>query len=203
MPRIPAPERRTILVHAALAVVAEHGVAAATTRAIVAEAGMSLASFHYAFESRNELMAELIRYVVGQEEVAILGGGPQKGLPAGGTVRDFIVAGLLDYLDYLRRDPQRETAMLELTHFALRSPDMAYLAREQYERYFSLAASVLEQAAEWTGSTWDRPVADVARILVALTDGLTLAWLVNKDDAAAASVIDFAADTVAGLARNA
>lgn len=202
MSRIPAPERRTALVHAALTVIAEHGVAAATTRAIVAEAGMSLASFHYAFSSRDELMAEVIRYVVCQEELAILGGGVTTVIPAGGTMRDFIAAGLHDYADLLRRDPQREKAMFELTHFALRSPGMAHLAEEQYERYFTLAAAALEQAAEWTGCTWDRPVADIARILVALTDGLTLAWLVTGDDAAAASIIEFAADTVAGLSRN-
>lgn len=202
MSRIPAPERRTALVHAALTVVADRGVAGATTRAIVAEAGMSLASFHYAFASRDELMTELIHFVVGQEEAAILGGGVTTQLPAGSTMRDFIAEGLGDYLALLRRDPQREKAMFELTHFALRSPDMAHLASEQYDRYFTLAAAALEQAAVWTGCSWDRPVADVARILVALTDGLTLAWLVTKDDAAAASIIDFAADSVAGLSRN-
>lgn len=200
MPRIPAAERRIALVHAALTVVAEHGVTAATTRAIVAEAGMSLASFHYAFASRDDMMAELIRYVVSQEEVAILGGGTE--LPTDGSMRDFIAAGLGNYLDLLRRDPQREKAMFELTHFALRSPGMTPLAQEQYDHYFTLAAAALEQAAEWTSCSWDRPVADVARILVALTDGLTIAWLVNRDDAAAASIIEFAADTVAGLSRH-
>lgn len=201
MPRIPAPERRSALVHAALTVVAERGVAAATTRAIVAEAGMSLASFHYAFASRDELMAELIRYVVSQEEVAILGGGEQTGLPKDATMRDFIYAGLQGYLDLLRTDPLREKAMFELTHFALRSPEMTYLAKEQYDHYYSLAAASLEQAAVWGGCEWQRPVAEVARILVAVTDGLTIAWLVNRDDKAATSIIEFAADTVAGMAR--
>ena len=53
MPRIPAAERRVALIEAGLRVVAREGLAAASTRAIVAEAGMSLASFHYAFESRD------------------------------------------------------------------------------------------------------------------------------------------------------
>lgn len=201
MPRIPAPERRSALIQAALTVVAERGVTAATTRAIVAEAGMSLASFHYAFASRDELMAELIRYVVSQEEVAILSGGDPSGLPEDGTIRDFVYAGLQGYLDLLRADPLREKAMFELTHFALRSPEMTYLAQQQYDHYFALAAEALEQAAVWGGCEWDRPVADVARILVAVTDGLTIAWLVDKDDTAATSIIEFAADTVAGMAR--
>ena len=203
MPRIPAPERRSALVHAALRVVAERGVTAATTRAIVAEAGMSLASFHYAFSSRDELMAELIRYVVSQEEVAILGGGVWQDLPVGGTIRDYVYTGLRGYVDLLRRDPLREKAMFELTQYALRSPGMTFLAQEQYDHYFALAATALEHAADLTGCQWDRPTEDVARLLVALTDGLTIAWLVNKDDTAAISIIEFAADAVAGMARTA
>ena len=60
MTRIPVADRRTALVQAALRVVARDGVAAASTRRIVGEAGMPLASFHYVFESRDELMAQLI-----------------------------------------------------------------------------------------------------------------------------------------------
>src|SRR5699024_6117672 len=54
--RIPVAERRGALLTAAFTVIASRGLAAASTRAIVAEAGMSLASFHYAFDSREELL---------------------------------------------------------------------------------------------------------------------------------------------------
>ncbi|MFP3394334.1 TetR family transcriptional regulator, partial [Brevibacillus sp. SIMBA_076] len=60
MTRIPVADRRMALVQAALRLIARDGVAAATTRRIVAEAGMPLASFHYVFSSRDELMGELI-----------------------------------------------------------------------------------------------------------------------------------------------
>lgn len=196
MVHIPAAERRDALVQAALRVVAEGGVTAATTRAIAAEAGMPLASFHYVFDSRDELMAHLVTFVVGQEEAAIL---PE---PIEGTdLRGIISAGLWRYADLLRADPLREQAMLELTHYALRSADIADLARRQYEHYFALAASALTAAAAHLGLIWERPVDEVARILVALTDGLTISWLVNRDDAALAAVINFAAESVARLAR--
>ena len=58
MPRLAVAERRAALVEAALRVMVRGGLAAGTTRAIVAEAGMSLASFHYAFSSRDELLRE-------------------------------------------------------------------------------------------------------------------------------------------------
>ena len=52
-------DRRGEIVQAALRVIADQGMQGATTRAIVAEANMPLASFHYAFASRDEMMEEL------------------------------------------------------------------------------------------------------------------------------------------------
>ena len=71
MNRIPADQRRALLVQAALRVIAKQGVSGAATRAIVAEAGMSLASFHYAFRSHDEMMRELVAYVVDAESMAL------------------------------------------------------------------------------------------------------------------------------------
>jgi AcrR family transcriptional regulator len=208
--RIPAADRRSALVLAALRVVAERGVAQATTRAIVAEAGMSLASFHYAFQSRDELMVELIRHVVAEEATAVLPGPPADAADGtGGTadpggresLRQLLRDGLQRYADHVSRDPQREKAMLELTQYALRSPALHHLAVAQYERYHALAAEALDTAARQSGSVWRHPVGDVARLLVSLTDGLTIAWLVDRNDGATANLLDFAADSVAALGR--
>lgn len=213
MTRIPAADRRSALVRAALRVVAERGVAQATTRAIVAEAGMSLASFHYAFQSRDELMVELIRHVVAEEATAVLPVLPGPSADAadgtGGTddpggresLRQLLRDGLQRYADHVSRDPQREKAMLELTQYALRSPALHHLAVAQYERYHALAAEALDTAARQSGSVWRHPVDDVARLLVSLTDGLTIAWLVDRNDGATANLLDFAADSVAALGR--
>lgn len=199
MTRIPAAERRDALVQAALRVVAERGVAAATTRAIVAEAGMSLASFHYAFTSRDELMAELVAFVVEREQRAIAPLLEQTNELR--TLREAVRAGLGQYFEVLRAHPQREKAMLELTQYALRSPGMEQLARRQYDSYRRLAASALTAAAHLTGQNWRRPVEQIARQLIVVTDGLTMAWLVDRDDEAAAATMDFAADAIARLAE--
>jgi hypothetical protein len=47
---------------------------------------------------------------------------------------------------------------------------------------------------------WRRPVAEVARVLVAFTDGLTFTWLVDRDDAAARAVAHAAADALSRMA---
>jgi AcrR family transcriptional regulator len=195
--RIPATERRAALVQAAFRVVAARGVAAATTRAIVAEANMSLASFHYAFESRDELMSELVGFVVAAQQRALA---PTLDLVDGRvSMRDAIRAGLQSFFEVLRENPQREQAMFELTQYAMRTPELESLARRQYRQYYEFAESSLQSAADRCGEQWLEPVAAVARLLVALTDGLTLSWLVDRDDAAAARLMDFAADSVARL----
>lgn len=200
MARMSAADRRSALIEAALRVVSREGLAQATTRAIVAEGGMSLASFHYAFESRDELVDELIGTVVARERKAVA---PEELVAAAGegaTLAELVEAGLLRYFEHLRADPEHEQAMLELTQYALRSPERHPLAVAQYERYAELVVEALEAAAELTGARWRLPVEHVARVLVAFTDGLTITWLVDRDDAAAARVVAAAADALSRMA---
>ncbi|WP_187432670.1 TetR/AcrR family transcriptional regulator [Agromyces mariniharenae] len=195
MARIPAPERRAALIEAALRVVSRHGISQATTRAIVAEADMSLASFHYAFDSRDELIDELIATVVAREQAAVM---PE--VVPGQGLRDILEAGILRYFEHLKADPEHEQAMLELTQYALRSPERHPLALAQYARYVELAERSLELAANVADAAWRVPVSQAARVLVAFTDGLTLTWLVERDDDAARAVAAAAADALSRMA---
>ena len=161
-------------------VVARDGIAGATTRAIVAEADMPLASFHYVFDSHDELMAELVQRAVNEEYRAIA---PLLGSEiTDASLGDLAYAGLVRYLDSVKAEPERERAMLELTQYALRDERTAHLARLQYERYTELVQMALEAAAGRSGWRWNVPVAEVARMVVALADGITISWLVRHDD---------------------
>lgn len=196
MARIPAAERRAALARAARTVIARDGLQAATTRAIVAEAGMPLASFHYAVASRDELLRDVVELVVADEGVAAA-----TFLETAGTPREAIKLALTGYLEHVKADPGNEQAMFELTQYALRTPHLADLPAEQYRSYHSLAAGLLEAGASALHIEWSIPVPDLARLLVTLTDGLTLAWLADRDDAAASRAIENAADAIAAFAR--
>lgn len=193
--RIPVAERRELLVRAALRVIAEHGVAGATTRAIVAEAGMSLASFHYAFRSHDEMMSELVAHVVARESASAF-----AALRPGDDIRSSLAAGLGAYLDYLIADPGHELVMQELLQYSMRTPGLERLARQQYDSYRSAVTELLVEGAAAAGVSWSRPVEEIARLVVAMTDGVTLAWLADRDAAAARRTLDFAADSIAALA---
>ena len=192
MSRIPATERRAALAQAAMAVIARDGVAAATTRAIVAEAGMPLASFHYAVASRDELLSDVIELVVEGEGSVTLA---SLDIDAP-DLRSAVRATFGAYLDLVRSDPGREQAMFELTQHALRTPALASLPRQQYGTYHELAAQLLAAGAQRHGAEWSIPVDDLARFVIAITDGFTLSWLADRDDAAAERLLELATDAV-------
>ncbi len=192
MPRIAATDRRAALARAALAVIAREGVHAATTRAIVAEAGMSLASFHYAVATRDDLLRDVVELVVGSQDAAAFGTLALQGDDLRAAVRGVLGS----YFDIVRADPAREQAMFELTQYALRTPALAEFPAAQYDVYRGLAARLLHTAAVRFRVGWDIPVPDLAALGVALTDGATLAWLATRDDAAAERLLDLAADSL-------
>jgi AcrR family transcriptional regulator len=195
MTRIPADQRRAALVRAALVVIARDGVHGATTRAIVAEAHMSLASFHYAYRSRDELIREVISFVVDQQEAV-----SRAALAASDDLRSTVRSGLQAYFDLLKEYPEREQAMFELMHYSMRTPQLGTLPAVQHGSYLTAAHTLLEVGAAAVGVEWSLPLDDLARILVALTDGLTYAWLADRNDAAAGRLMDHIADTVASFA---
>lgn len=195
MTRLSPLQRRPLLVQAALRVIAAEGVAAASTRAIVAEAGMSLASFHYAFRSYDEMMRELISYVTAAESSAVF-----ESLRPGADIRTSLRAGLQAFLDYVVSDPSHEQVLQELAQYALRTPGLEAVARDQREGYRKAATELLVQGAVAAGVRWTLPVDQVARLMLTITDGVTMAWLVDRDTAAASRVLEFAADAIASLA---
>ncbi|MCU1507882.1 MAG: TetR family transcriptional regulator [Glaciihabitans sp.] len=189
-------DRRTALVDSALRVISRDGVHAATTRTIVAEADMSLASFHYAFRSRDEMIRELIDAVLEAQSAAAL-----SSLVDAADIRSAIRGALQSFFDIVRADPHHEQAMFELFHYALRTPELDDLPRQQYAGYHETVAALLAAGADALGVEWTRPIADIARFVVTVTDGVTLAWLADSDAAAAGRTLDFAAEFLAALAR--
>jgi len=89
MARVQAKVRREQLIDAAVRVAARDGVAAATTRAIATEAGASLASVHYCFESKQELLQEVLISIINE-----LTGEAPASAPDGASVADMLRADL-------------------------------------------------------------------------------------------------------------
>jgi AcrR family transcriptional regulator len=191
--RISVDQRRSLLVEAAFRVIARGGVEAATTRAICSEAGMALASFHYAYSSRDGLLAAVVSRGLFDELVAVttpLANADENAPPAPTDIAELLRAGLLGYLRSLIDDPGREQAMLTLSQYAQRTAGLESFAARMYERYYELAELSLTTAAGHCGVTWETPPSELAPLVVSATDGLTLAFLATGDRRNAERIID-------------
>jgi AcrR family transcriptional regulator len=141
-----AADRRLALLEAAFRVIAAEGVHGATTRAIVAEADMSLASFHYAFTSRDEMMHELIAHVIENQAVAAF-----ESLRFGADLRTALRDGLQAFFEVVTADPAHEQTMFELVQYSLRTPELADLPRRQYAGYRLAVGGLPPPTPAWCG----------------------------------------------------
>ncbi|WP_460436468.1 TetR/AcrR family transcriptional regulator [Angustibacter speluncae] len=179
-----ADERRERLLDAAVRLMTRDGVAAATTRAVAAEAGMRVSTFHYCFASRDEMIALVVQRLSASERLSV-----DEALGPGKDLRATMADAAEGFLQHLVAHPGHEQVLFELNHLALRSPGLEHLAAAQYAMYHEAAAWVLQQVADLSGSAWAVPVPDLARLVVTVTDGVTTTWLADRDTGAARATL--------------
>jgi AcrR family transcriptional regulator len=178
-------ERRQALVDAAMRVMEREGIAAATTRAICAEAGMPNGFFHYCFTSKQELMLE-----VAQQFRLRFSGMLELVDGLEGDVRTVIASALSTLLTDAAANPDVHQLTYELPLYALRDPELGDIARRCYEDNELVSAEFLRMAAELAGCEWTEPVDELARFLAFTVDGTVLQWLMLRDDDRAHEHID-------------
>jgi AcrR family transcriptional regulator len=210
-----ADGRRAELVEAAGRVVARDGIAAATTRRIAEEAGLPQGLVHYWFASKDELLEEVIMTLLRQFQEAT------EAIPAGAASPDQGDAqpgdpgdpGDADPAQYVREafraafgvveadDRGNQLATYELTTWALRTPQMRDLARQQYAAYRSTAAAV---AAPWLaghGRDFPGDAGALARLVAVLFDGTVLAWLADPEGTRPDDIFSLVSEMLASYVR--
>jgi hypothetical protein len=86
----------------------------------------------------------------------------------------------------------------ELRQYALRRPGFEHLARRQYELYSDAYAALIDQLTRSMNLQLRVPVSVLARYLAAMTDGLTLNYLVLGDESAWTEILDTLIAHIAG-----
>ncbi|MGW2521504.1 TetR/AcrR family transcriptional regulator [Streptomyces sp. NPDC001617] len=194
MARMPSVQRREQLTEAAIRAMARDGVAKTTTRSIAAEAGVSLSVFHYCFESKQALVESVITTLTDSSVTVV-----REALRPRATLEETVRAGFQAYWDHVRAHPDAHMLTYELTQYALREPGFEHLARRQYELYGIAYAELIEQLRASRDLELRVPVSVLARYLAAVTDGLTLNYLVLGDESAWTDILDTVTAHIAGL----
>jgi AcrR family transcriptional regulator len=194
--RIPVHERRQALVEAAMRVMERDGIAAATTRAVCAEADMPGSFFHYCFTSKQEFMLEVAQQFRRRfmDMLALAD-------DLSGDLHGMLRAGLATLLSDASSDPQLHQLTYELPLYALRDAELAGTAQLCYLDNERVAADFLRTVADIANSEWTVPVSKLARFVAVAVDGVVLQWLMLRDDERAAEHIETLATYLSGLAR--
>jgi hypothetical protein len=76
----------------------------------------------------------------------------------------------------------------------LRNAETEPLAREQRASQLAGIEEILDEVSIATGAQWALPTGQLARMTLAITDGVTLGWLVDRDTASAVQALETFAD---------
>lgn len=173
MARVGAELRRQDFVEATVKVIAEHGVANATTRRIAAAADCPLATLHYVFRTKDELFYAVYESLFNLPHQAL------EHVAAGSTAADSAAEMLRHLITWLTEHPELAKAQTELFYWTLRNnPEMA-------SKIFAVASEAIERELERAiGSQLDPAfLQSTSRLLIQLADGLIIAWAAHRDSA--------------------
>ncbi len=206
--RLPADERRTQLVESALELAEGGGVGAVTVRAVAENAGVSLGVVHYCFDSKEALvvaMAEALIQQLADTMRTAFDIPHDEPAPQGVRgLRELLFKGLSAAWPSIEATAGRQLLTYEITTYSLRHRNAGALggdiALQQYRIMDEQAHAFLTACAEQTGTTWTEPIECVARIALALIDGLTLRWLVDRESDSIVSELDDMAAIIASRA---
>lgn len=194
--QVSADERRKLLLAAALRVMKNEGIAAATTRAICAEAGMPHGAFHYCFRSKRELYAALL---ASDLEINLDAVWPEISPDA--SAQENIHKLLLAYWAQVETDPDAQLVLFDLGSFVLRDPALQELPKRDHETSLAKATGYINRLGDEADLTYLGEPRALAELVITTLNGVTWSWLSHRDDAAARASLAQFAELVAGLTR--
>lgn len=193
MPRLDIETRRAQLIAAAIAIALREGLDNTTVRRIATEAGVSLGTVHYCFDSKRALLEAMVEAIASRDiEAATLE------LPDDVSPADAIRAAFRYYWSISGAQADHQRLVYELVAFLVRQDDPG---PELARRIFATNYAIVHEFVEMFQTRWAKdlgvPTEVVERMVIALTDGVALAWLADGDDTKALAVLDAFADLFA------
>lgn len=170
-------ERRAQLLDAATAVISRRGLAAASTRAITETAGVPQSVFHYCFDSKAALFRALLERENERIQAIVEASSPNS-VPLSAALEAAFVA----HLRRVQADPSHFLALSELGVHARTDEELLALTQRARRRDLDAIQSLLQ---EWRTDLDPHAVDAWASVILAGVDGITEAWLTDRDDESA------------------
>lgn len=168
--------RRAAIIQAAVQVLARDGLAETTTRKIASEAHVNQAMIGYYFGGKDELL-----YAVLQDMMRRTGEIIGATAPLDRGFAEAVAAAIEAFWEHVRQAPELQVLQYELTLYALRRPESAWLAKRQYEGYCGIVAQLIEAVCAATNTIPAQPPDAIARFIVGGLDGMILQFISTRD----------------------
>jgi AcrR family transcriptional regulator len=135
--------KRDVIIDAALKVMVSEGLYKATTRKIAEAAGVNIATLHYHFNDKEEIfflaMERLVssyRHVLANRFIETQ------------TMQQRIPE-MIDFIGQeVRKNPEEQLALQEMTLYLLRHPEAEFRAREKDKEFLSLYVETLQSSVD-------------------------------------------------------
>jgi AcrR family transcriptional regulator len=196
MAYVRAAEREQQIVAAAIRVLGDVGVPNTTLRGVAAAADVPLGTLHYVFPSKDKLLRAVIAAVI-DDVLAAVGAHVDVGRGVAHAMRHGVTTF---WTTLVEGEIGLQIMQYELELYSARTEGPGGLAHLQYERYTTLIADFCERAAHDAGERCAVDFGTLARLSLALVDGLILQYIASPDDARARRDLDRAVDMVLVLA---
>ncbi|QRM57085.1 TetR/AcrR family transcriptional regulator [Sinorhizobium sp. BG8] len=125
------------LIEGALLALAEEGAAGATTRLIAEKAQVPLGTLHYHFETKEALLYSVLDRLGSGLAFRL-----RSGTAGSKTLEECIARALDTDWEVVCESFDNQIVQYELTFYALRNKDMAWIAKSQYENYIRFHSDV-------------------------------------------------------------
>lgn len=200
MRRVPTDTRRLQFVEAAARVIANDGLAAATTRRIAAEAEAPLPALHYCFRNKDELL---------QEVYAFLSRDYAQALPpvdvTGLGLTEVMRAHAHRIWERMLLHPHEQVTTFELLLRRFRqNPESEAAVRDQnrimYEGWIKSTMELFSEAAAAAGENVPENLELITRLFISGIDGISVQHLADPDLDRSAALVDLLVDSLASLA---
>ena len=174
-PKTQGDQRRRSLVLAAYHLIAEGGFEGLRTRDIAARAGVNIATLHYYFARKEDLIQGVVEYLLQQFMTAYLPGSPFEMRTPLEQIR-----GELAELQYLVQEkPEMFIVMNELVLRSLHDPAIHQMIKWLDEGWHSYLEQVIRSGIEQGLFRTDLDPGSAATWLILLTKGTTLHYITN------------------------
>lgn len=172
--RISAAERKQQLINATVDLMRTRGVQALTLRAIAEHAHAPLATVHYCFHDKDELVAAAVDYWL-----RLMVDDMSNDAGGAGGLRATVHRLGARFWEGLEQNSQDVLAQLEVITWAMREQPTSGLAGLIYSRYETELALLFAKALADAGEEASIPVEQLARAFLVAIDGCSLQALAD------------------------